>query len=80
MESKFLRVSIKNVANGLIVAVGSAVVMTIQAWLTNPNFDFMAFDWNDAKVLGSVALSAGLAYIAKKFFSDPNSDGLLGKI
>lgn len=70
MDSKLFRISIRNIINGLFVAVGSAVIITIQSWLTNPNFDLLSITTSDFKILGSVAMSAGLAYIAKKFFSD----------
>jgi uncharacterized membrane protein YvlD (DUF360 family) len=79
MDSQMFRLSVRNLANGLIVAVGSAVILTIQAWLTNPNFDIMSFGVADGKILLSVALSAGLSYLAKKLFS--NEEGkFLGKI
>lgn len=73
------RISVRNIINGLVVAIGSALVITIQAWFTNPNFSIFALTWADGKTLLNIGLAAGIAYLGKKFFSD--SEGkVLGKI
>ena len=78
-DSKFLRLSIKDFINGLIVAVGSAMVLAIQAWFQNPNFSIFALNWADGKVLLNIGLVAGIGYLGKKFFS--TQDGkFVGKI
>ena len=73
IDSKFLRLSIKDIINGLVVAVGSAIVLAIQAWFTNPNFSIFALSWSDGKVLLNIGMVAGISYLGKKFFS--TSDG-----
>jgi len=53
----------KDLLKGLIVAIGSAVVTTIQTSLQAGSFDL---NW---KLIGTVALGAGIAYLGKNFFT-----------
>ena len=78
MDSKLFRLSLRNFLNGLVVAVGSAIILTIQAWITNPDFSIFALTTADLIVIGNVALVAGLGYISKKFFS--TEDGKVGGV
>lgn len=48
---------------GLLVAVGGAVITLVQNSLQSGS---LTFDW---KAIGSVALAAGLSYLAKNFFT-----------
>jgi hypothetical protein len=53
----------KDLLKGLIVAIGSAVVTTIQTSLQSGSLNF---NW---KLIGTVALGAGIAYLGKNFFT-----------
>lgn len=61
--SNLYSLDLKDLAKGLIVAVGSAVVATIQTSLQKGS---LAFNWN---LIGTVALGAGIAYLSKNFFT-----------
>lgn len=79
MDSEMFRLKIKDIANGLVIAVGTAVALTVQAMITNPEFSIFALNIQDGKFLLNVAVSAAVAYLGKKFFS--TSDGkFLGRI
>ena len=76
MNSQFLRLNWKNIVNGLVVAVGGAVVGTIGNTISTGGFDIFTYDWSG---IGKIAITAGLAYLIKKFFS--TEDGkTFGKI
>jgi len=64
--SNLYSIDLKDLAKGLIVAVGSAVVTTIQ---TSLQAGSLSFNW---KLVGTVALAAGIAYISKNFFTAPS--------
>jgi hypothetical protein len=64
--SNLYSIDLKDLAKGLIVAVGSAVVTTIQ---TSLQAGSLSFNW---KLIGTVALGAGIAYISKNFFTAPS--------
>ena len=64
MKSNFLSLNWADFGKGLLVAVLSAVLGVVT---TSLNAGSLTFDW---KVIGTVALSAGLAYITKNFFSN----------
>lgn len=61
--SNLYSIDFKDLSKGLIVAIGSAVVATIQTSLQAGSLDF---NW---KLIGTVALGAGVAYIGKNFFT-----------
>jgi hypothetical protein len=61
--SNLYSLDLKDLAKGLIVAVGSAVVATIQTSLQAGSLNF---NW---QLVGTVALGAGIAYISKNFFT-----------
>ena len=61
--SNLYSLDLKDISKGLIVAIGSAVVTTIQTSLQAGSPDF---NW---KLIGTVALGAGLAYLGKNFFT-----------
>jgi hypothetical protein len=67
MKSNFLTLNWVDFGKGLLVSVISAVLGVVT---TSLQAGSLTFDW---KVIGTVALSAGLAYITKNFFS--NSSG-----
>lgn len=64
--SNLYSIDLKDLAKGLIIAVGSAVVATIQTSLQAGSLNF---NW---KLIGTVALGAGIAYIGKNFFTPPS--------
>jgi hypothetical protein len=61
--SPLYSLDIKDLLKGLIVAIGSAVVTTIQTSLQAGSLNF---NW---KLIASVALGAGVAYLGKNFFT-----------
>ena len=74
--SKLFSLNSSDYAKGLVVAVLAAVFAYLSSLLSNPNFDLMTVDWGS---LMKVAITAGIAYLGKNFFS--TSDGkVLGKI
>ncbi|MHB8207969.1 hypothetical protein [Mucilaginibacter sp.] len=64
--SNLYSIDLKDLAKGLVVAVGSAVVATIQ---TSLQAGSLSFNW---KLIGTVALGAGITYIGKNFFTPPS--------
>ncbi len=62
----------KDAVKGLVMAVLTAVLASVYGAVTN----HMAIDW--AKVL-DIALSSGLAYVVKNYFTDGEGK-LLGKL
>jgi len=70
MKSKLYSVGTSDIVKGLVVAVLSAVLTWLLQALEVPGFDVYQIDYNE---IGRVALSAGIAYIVKNYFS--NSDG-----
>ena len=73
MKSKFLSLSAPDWLKGVLVAVLSTILpiilQTIQA-------GSLTFDW---KAIGTTALSAGLAYLMKNFFSNSNGTFAAGE-
>jgi len=61
--SNLYSINLQDLAKGLIVAVGSAAITTIQTSLQAGSLNF---NW---KLIGTVALGAGLAYLGKNFFT-----------
>jgi hypothetical protein len=61
--SNIFSLDLRDAAHGLIVAVGGAVVSTIEVSL---NAGSLTFNW---KQIGLTALAAGLAYLGKNFFT-----------
>jgi len=61
--SDIFSLDLKDIGKGLIVAVGSAMVTTIQTSLQAGSLNF---NW---QLIGTVALGAGLAYLGKNFFT-----------
>lgn len=61
--SSLFTLNLKDLGKGLLVAVGGAVIATIQTSLQAGSLDF---NW---KLIGTVALAAGISYLAKNFFT-----------
>jgi hypothetical protein len=61
--SSLFSLNIKDLAKGILVAVGSAVIAAIE---TSVQAGFLSFNW---KSIGGVALAAGLSYLGKNFFT-----------
>ncbi len=61
--SKFGSIDLRDIAKGLIVAVGGAVITVIQATLSAGSLTF------NCSAIGSVALAAGMSYLGKNFFT-----------
>ena len=63
--SEYLSINLKDILKGLAFAVASAVITTIQTSLQAGSLDF---NW---KLIETVAIGAGVAYMGKKFFNGP---------
>ena len=61
--SSLFSLDFKDLGKGLLVAVGGAVIAAIENSLQAGS---LSFNW---KAIGSVALAAGLSYLAKNFFT-----------
>lgn len=61
--SSLFSLNLQDFAKGLIVAVGGAVIAAIQSSIQAGS---LTFNW---RVIGSVALAAGLSYLGKNFFT-----------
>jgi len=61
--SNLYSLDLKDLAKGLVVAIGSAVITTIQTSLQAGSLNF---NW---KLIGTIALGAGIAYLGKNFFT-----------
>jgi len=66
-QSNFLSLNSQDFLKGLIVAVGSAVVGVISTSLQEGSLTF------DFKKIGIIALSAGISYLTKNFFTKPSN-------
>lgn len=64
-QSKLYSINWRDALHGLIIAVGSPVVLELTRLLQAGKMDFT---W---KTLAMVGLSGGLTYIGKKFFEKP---------
>ena len=65
-RSKFLRLGKRDLINGLLIAVLSSVIVTLQQQLTTGSYSL--------KEIGIVALSAGLAYLSKNLFENEKGE------
>ncbi len=63
VTSKQYTVNVSDLLKGLIVAIVAPVIASIQDMLSTGK---AAFNW---RLIGITALSAGVAYLAKNFFS-----------
>jgi hypothetical protein len=61
--SNLYAIDFKDGLKGLIVAIGSAAIAIVQQSLQAGVLDF---NW---KLIGTVALSAGVSYLGKQFFT-----------
>jgi putative Mn2+ efflux pump MntP len=74
--SEYLKLSWSDLANGLAVAIFTAILQFLYQFVGEHGLNFSATDWT--QLLG-VALLAALGYLSKNFLKD--SDGkLVGKI
>lgn len=65
-RSKFLRLGKRDMINGLLIAVLSSVIVTLQQQLTTGTYSL--------KEIGIVALSAALAYLSKNLFENEKGE------
>lgn len=68
--SKFLSLNRRDLVNGLVMAVGSAVFAYLAQLLNAPGFDYASIQWD---LVLKVGVSAGIMYIGKNLFT--TSDG-----
>lgn len=75
MRSDFLRLNVRDFVRGLVVAVLAAII-SWAAGVFQPGVDFATIDWS---AIWQIAITSGVAYVAKNLLSD--DQGLfLGKI
>jgi len=73
MNSTFLKLNLKDLGKGVLVAIGTAVLTAVIPLLQTgklPNIE-------ELRVVGVSAIAAGLVYLLKNLFT--NSDGELAK-
>lgn len=76
MNSNLFSVNWKDVLNGLVVAILTAVVGAISTGLNTLGLSFFTqFNWQGLLI---IALTSGLGYLSKKFLSTP--DGKFGGV
>ena len=64
-------INVKNVVNGLIVAVLTGIVLPLSALVQSGQFNVFALDWHAVLILGVNGGIAGfVGYLVKHFFSD----------
>ena len=61
--SSLFSLDLKDLAKGLLIATGGAVIAAVQ---TSLEAGSLTFNW---KNIGEVALAAGLSYLGKNFFT-----------
>lgn len=61
--SPLFSLDLQDLAKGLLVAVGSAVIAAVE---TSIRAGSLTFNW---RTIGCVALAAGLSYLGKNFFT-----------
>lgn len=76
MPSNFLRLNLKDVVRGLVVAVLVVVLGAVQQALQDKGLDFASYDW---PAIFDVAWKAAVAYLGKNFLSTPDGK-VLGRI
>lgn len=67
MKSALLKLNSNDFVRGLIVAVFGAVLGVLQQALTEHGVDVTTYDWGG---ILNVALTAGIAYLAKNWMTD----------
>lgn len=67
MNSPTLSLNLPDWLKGLVMAVISAVLVTVQQTLATGGIS--TIDW---QVVGGIALTTGVSYLIKNFFSDTN--------
>lgn len=67
-----------DLGRGLVVAILSAILLTVQNWITNPSFSVFNLGLGDVIILVNIAIVAGLGYLAKNLVTDEEGK-LLGK-
>jgi hypothetical protein len=76
MNTPIFRAKAADLAKGVIVAALSAVFAALAQAMNVPGFDFATFNWEQ---LGTIAITAGMAYIAKNYLSDERG-AFLGRV
>ena len=76
MNSPILKLNWKDWVNGLVMAVGGAILGVLEAAFSTGSFDVFTYDWTS---IGKLALSAAVIYILKKVLTAENGK-VLGKI
>jgi hypothetical protein len=76
MTSTIYSVNIKDLAKGVFVAVTATVLTSLLAVLQSPSFDFATIDWAE---IGKIALTTGVSYLIKQYFTD-GEGRLLGAV
>lgn len=67
--SAFFSLNSRDLINGLVVAVGGAVIAAVAQQFDAPGFDYLNFQWGE---VFKVAVSAFIAYIGKNLLTTSN--------
>lgn len=76
MESKILRLNLKDVSRGAVTAVVAAVVFTLGGVMNQTGFDLFSADWGIILTSSlNAAVAAFIGYLGKNLMTD--SEGTL---
>ena len=78
MAKGIFRLGLNDLGKGLLVAIGTAVVLYLQTLMGQTGFTFSALPW---QAILNIAISAGIGYLAKQLLtSDQGNIGGIGDI
>ena len=84
MRSDLFQLNWRDISNGLLVAVISAVLVYIQQIIGDRGLARLALTSEDVKTIVSIALTTGLGYLVKNLFEDNEGKnkitGAIGKV
>lgn len=78
-QSPLFKLYWRDFFNGLVTAVLGAILVTLQAKVSEPNFSIFDLNWQQLEIIANVGVIAGVSYLASKFLRDENGK-TLGKI
>lgn len=67
--SDLFKLDLRDVSKGLVVAVFTGIITWLASLVSVPGFDLSTLDW---KKLLTVAVIAGVSYLAKNFLTTDN--------
>jgi hypothetical protein len=73
MQSGLFKLGWRDLAKGLLVVVGTSIVIAVAGVVMTPNFDVFATDWLIVgKNMVNIGIVAFMGYLLKQLFTDNN--------